>query len=255
MHYKIGEFATLSGLSVKALRFYDQIQLLQPACVDPRTRYRLYAPEQIRQVDAILALKELGASLEDIRDVVSRGATGTTRRRRLLIKLRARAQKSIEVANKSLTWIDAALGDSDEENHCASVVLKQRPPMRVASVRATLGRYSEITSLERELLCAIYPQFTGHSQGVLWHRCEDSGAIEAEPFVQVNGRAPPSTVYELKDLPSATVASTVCEYEDHAAERAYESIARWLSAHEYRLAGPKREIYVGKILEIQFPVK
>jgi DNA-binding transcriptional MerR regulator len=254
MYYKIGEFARLSGLSIKTLRFYDQIKLLQPVHVDPRTRYRLYAPEQLREVDAILALKDLGASLEDMRDVAKRDSS-SIERRRLLTKLRARAQRSIRIAQRSLTWIDAALDDSDTADRCASIVLKRRPAMRVASVRSQLTRYSEIVSIERELLQAIYPQFTGDSQGVLWHRCADSGAIEGEPFVQVSGNAPRSQVYDLKELPSTTVASTVCECDDSAAERAYESVARWLSLHDYQLAGPKREIYVGKILEIQFPVK
>jgi len=254
MHYKIGEFARLSGLSVKTLRFYDQIKLLRPAFIDPRTRYRLYAPEQLREVDSILALKDLGASLEDMRDVVSRDPS-SSERRRLLMKLRARAQRSLQIAQRSLTWIDAALEDDEVADHCAAVVIKRRPAMRVASVRSHLSRYSEIVSIERELLRAVYPQFTGDSQGVLWHRCADSGAIEGEPFVQVSGNAPRSPVYELKELPSTTVASTVCECDDGSAERAYESVARWLSVHDYQLAGPKREIYVGRILEIQFPVK
>ena len=254
MHYKIGEFARLCGLSIKALRFYDQIQLLQPAFVDPRTRYRLYEPEQLREVDAILALKDLGASLEDIREAVSRGAS-SQERRRLLIKLRTRAQRSIQVAQKSLAWIETALEDNYDTQRCVSIVLKRRAPLRVASVRAQLSRYSEINAVERELMRAIYPEFTGDVQGVLWHRCEDSGAIEGEPFVQVNPKAPRSRAYELKELPSTTVASTVCECEDRAAEHAYESIARWLNVHDYRLAGPKREIYVGNILEIQFPVE
>lgn len=254
MHYKIGEFSRLCGLSIKALRFYDQLKLVEPAFVDPRTRYRLYAPEQLREIDAILALKDLGASLKDIREVMNRGDS-SNERRKLLIKLRSRAQRSIRVAQKSLAWIEATLEDQKSENRYASIVLKRRAPVRIASVRARLSRYSEINSVERELLRSIYPAFAGDLQGVLWHRCEDSGAIEGEPFVQVNTKAPRSRAYELKELPSTTVASTVCECDDRAAEHAYESIARWLSMHDYQLAGPKREIYVGKILEIQFPVK
>jgi len=254
MHYKIGEFARLSGLSIKALRFYDQIELLRPAFIDPLTRYRLYKPEQVREVDAILALKDLGASLEEIRDVMTRGAS-SNERSKLLIRLRTRAQRSIDVAQKSLAWIDAALEDSTRERHLSPIALKRRAPMRVASLRATLTRYSEINSIERELMRAIYPEFAEDLQGVLWHRCEDSGAIEGEPFVQVSSRAPRSRVYELKELPSTTVASTVCECDDRAAEHAYEQIARWIRMHDYRLAGPKREMYVGRMLEIQFPVK
>jgi hypothetical protein len=52
-----------------------------------------------------------------------------------------------------------------------------------------------------------------------------------------------------------TVASAYCESDDLAAARTYDAIDRWLHTHEYRLAGPKRELYVGPLLEIQFPVK
>jgi DNA-binding transcriptional MerR regulator len=42
MRYRIGEFAALSGVSVKTLRFYDQIGLLQPAGRNPRTKREIY---------------------------------------------------------------------------------------------------------------------------------------------------------------------------------------------------------------------
>ena len=69
MRYRIGEFAALSGVSVKTLRFYDQIGLLQPATVDPRTRYRQYMPQQLQELACIRAPQDLGASLQDIRRI------------------------------------------------------------------------------------------------------------------------------------------------------------------------------------------
>ena len=92
-------------------------------------------------------------------------------------------------------------------------------------------------------------------RGVLWHRCEASGAIEGEPFVEVRGMAPRGSGFELKSLPGARVASAYCESDDAAAFRTYDAIDRWIHRHELRLDGPKREIYVGQILEIQFPVR
>ena len=79
MPYRIGEFAKLSGISAKALRFYDQIGLLRPATVDPCSRYRLYQPHQLEQIAAILAYKELGLPLTKIRTVVQKSATADTR--------------------------------------------------------------------------------------------------------------------------------------------------------------------------------
>jgi DNA-binding transcriptional MerR regulator len=74
-HYRIGEFSNLSGVSTKALRFYDEIGLLQPASVDARTGYRLYRPQQLEELASILALNSLGASLSDVRTLCS-GARG-----------------------------------------------------------------------------------------------------------------------------------------------------------------------------------
>jgi DNA-binding transcriptional MerR regulator len=254
MHYKIGEFARLGGISVKTLRFYDEVGLLQPVGVDSRTGYRRYAPEQLQDLAAIRALKDLGASLSDIRRVVGKTAS-RQERRKLLEKLRAGARHSLETAQRSLGWIELALEDLEQGEREVPVIVKQRSAFHVASIRALAACYDEVYRIERDLQRAMLPDFAGGVQGVLWHRCSESGSIEGEPFVEIHSRAPRSGGYELKELPSATVASAYCESDECAAVRVYQAIDRWVHLHGYRLAGPKREIYVGQILEIQFPIK
>src|SRR5215831_2656741 len=65
-NYRIGEFAELSGVSAKTLRFYDEIGLFRPAATDSRTRYRHYRPHQLEELASILALKSLGVPLHEI---------------------------------------------------------------------------------------------------------------------------------------------------------------------------------------------
>ena len=72
MQYRIGEFARLGGVSIKTLRYYDAIGLLRPAAIDARTQYRRYASRQLQELAKILELKNLGASLGDIRRVIGR---------------------------------------------------------------------------------------------------------------------------------------------------------------------------------------
>jgi len=252
MRYRIGEFARLGGTTIKTLRFYDALGLLKPAEVDARSRYRFYAAAQLQDLAAIRALKELGASLEDIRAVIGR-ACPARERRELLERLRTRAERSLADTRRSLHWIELALQDT-----AASIVpitLKQHSSARVASIRARLHSYAEIGDVERDLRRSLSPGLACGMQGVLWHRCEASGAIEGEPFVEIGRRVPPSRMYELKELPPATVASAYCEADDEAALRAYDAIDRWVHARDFRICGPKREIYVGQILEIQFPVR
>ena len=66
----IGEFALTSGLSVKALRFYDDRGLLAPADVDPHSGYRRYAYTQVRTAARIRVLRAAGLSVEDVRSAL-----------------------------------------------------------------------------------------------------------------------------------------------------------------------------------------
>jgi DNA-binding transcriptional MerR regulator len=63
---KIGEFAWLAQVTVETLRHYDRLGLLKPVHLDQFTGYRYYALDQLPRLNRILALKDLGLSLEDI---------------------------------------------------------------------------------------------------------------------------------------------------------------------------------------------
>jgi DNA-binding transcriptional MerR regulator len=67
----IGAFALFSGLSINALRHYDEVGLLKPASVDPATGYRRYQPEQINQARLVCALRAVDLPLDAVRDVLA----------------------------------------------------------------------------------------------------------------------------------------------------------------------------------------
>ena len=69
---KIGEFAWLGQVTVETLRHYDRLGLLKPEQLDPFTGYRYYALEQLPRLNRILALKDLGLSLEEITRMLAR---------------------------------------------------------------------------------------------------------------------------------------------------------------------------------------
>lgn len=72
----IGDFARAAGLTPKALRIYDELDLLRPADVDERTGYRYYASAQLEQARLIAALRRLGMPLARIRGAVGLEAGG-----------------------------------------------------------------------------------------------------------------------------------------------------------------------------------
>jgi DNA-binding transcriptional MerR regulator len=67
----IGEFATLSRLSPKALRLYDELGLLPPAEVDPDSGYRWYAAGQLDNARLVASLRQIGVPLTEIKVILS----------------------------------------------------------------------------------------------------------------------------------------------------------------------------------------
>jgi DNA-binding transcriptional MerR regulator len=65
----IGDFSRMTHLSVKALRHYHDVGLLEPAEVDPASGYRFYEPSQVPIAQVIRRLRDLGMPLDDIKEV------------------------------------------------------------------------------------------------------------------------------------------------------------------------------------------
>ena len=70
---KIGEFSKLSHLTIKALRFYEKEELLVPAYIDSQTNYRYYNTSQLQLASKIKAYRQLGFSIQQIKQIVSKG--------------------------------------------------------------------------------------------------------------------------------------------------------------------------------------
>jgi DNA-binding transcriptional MerR regulator len=248
----ITAFAQICGVSAKTLRFYGDIGLFRPACVDPRTQYRFYLQEQLRDFVLIQSMRDCGASLAEIRAAMRTSRSGGEQRS-FLQKLRKAKLQAIDEARRSLAWIEGALQELEAPlplhatiTYCA--------PVKVASVRADVKSYADIHQHERSLWEAVAPR-PERLRGVLWHRCADAGLLEGEPFIEVkNGTVRPRT-YELKELPGAHVARAFSSVDDEEAEDTYVGLGRWIRARGYRLAAARREIYRGSLLEIQYPLK
>jgi DNA-binding transcriptional MerR regulator len=252
-HYRIGEFAELGGVSAKTLRFYDDIGLLRPHTVDPRTGYRYYLPRQLEELATIVALKNLGMSLAQVGEWTVKRDTGAPRRK-ILNDLKVTLEESIQAARRSLERIDAALDEVDQTPGPTAILVKRRPAVPVAALRVALRNYAEVTAYEQDLSNALPSECQGTLRGALWHRCADSGSPEAELFIELRKPVPPCFPYEQKRLPGATLACAYSTLDDASAERTYVTIRRWMYARGYRLAGPMRELYLGQTLEIQFPL-
>jgi DNA-binding transcriptional MerR regulator len=136
---KIGDFARLAQVSIRLLRHYDEIGLLRPVYVDHSTGYRYYSLDQMSHLHRILALKDLGLSLEQIIDLMSEAITSEQIRGILLLK-RAELRQYIETEQLRLARVEARLRHLDEtpELPAVEVVLKSVRPEHVISLRRAL---------------------------------------------------------------------------------------------------------------------
>lgn len=90
----IGRFARLSGLSIGALRHYDELDLLRPAGVDRFTGYRRYRPEQLEVARAIGRLRDLEVPIDEIRALL--GADDPAEQRQRVARHAARIQARVD---------------------------------------------------------------------------------------------------------------------------------------------------------------
>src|SRR4051812_10211459 len=67
----IGDFSRMTYLSVKALRHYHDVGVLEPASVDPMTGYRFYLPTQVGLAQMIRRLRDLGMPLDEVKTILS----------------------------------------------------------------------------------------------------------------------------------------------------------------------------------------
>jgi DNA-binding transcriptional MerR regulator len=159
-HYQIGEFAELGGVSAKALRFYDEIGLFRPDKVDPRTGYRYYLPRQLEDLATIVALKNLGVSLAQVREwTVKKGSSAE--RSKILNQLKRTMEESIQTASRSLDRINAALDEVEQSERPTAVVIKRRRRVPVASLRVAVKSYQDVAVFEQDLANALPSECRG----------------------------------------------------------------------------------------------
>ena len=101
----IGEIADFFGVSRKAMRLYEKKGIIKPVKVDATNGYRYYSAEQVQQLNALLELKALGFSLDEIKMIID-GKTSKTPLLKILEKKRRAWQEAIDSAKYKEECLD-----------------------------------------------------------------------------------------------------------------------------------------------------
>src|SRR5437870_1138840 len=124
--FSVGAFARLGQVSVRTLHHYDDIGLLPPARVDPRSGYRWYAAEQFSRLNRVLALRDLGFSLTEIKPILDDEVTLEELRGMLRLR-RAEARERVTAETERLARVEARLRQIEREDRAGGydIVVKR----------------------------------------------------------------------------------------------------------------------------------
>lgn len=246
--FKISEFSKISQLSVKTLRYYDQLNLLKPAHTDKFTGYRYYTADQMFQLNRILAYKELGFSLDQIRQMMGEQIPLEQIRGMFRIK-QNEIQSILDKEQAKLARIKDRLCYIEKEGENLTshdVILKEVEPQLVLSYRLRAS-FRKIPELFQQLDDHLGNSgLTSSSQIVLWHgceECEDDIDIEvARPLTLDMPSRPPFMVKRLPEVPMMATLIHLCRTTSLCT--ASTELALWIERNGYRMKEnePRREI-------------
>jgi DNA-binding transcriptional MerR regulator len=271
--FSIGEFARLGGVSVRTLRHYDEIGLLRPATVDPDTGYRGYSAAQLGQINRIIALKELGLSLAQVRRLLDGVTVGELRG--MLLLRRAQFEHELDQHKNQLLGVEARLRSIAREDGMPAddIVAKTIPATGVVVIagRAPAFGPGNIVPVVNQLVAqfdqlGIHDRVKEAGPRIIFYEREHGEDVTV--FLALPVIEPPA------DLPAPAHYRVLPEIEAAVAVRSgpaasifpmvYQDLVRWIDEHGYRpVDGPGREVWVHdkddltdpgpQVFEIQLP--
>lgn len=266
--FKIGDFSKLSQVGSKTLRYYDDIDLLKPAHVDQFTGYRYYSIEQLPRLNRIIALKELGFSLDQIRHVLNDDVSAKQLQGMLLMR-QADIERQIADEQQRLLRVQARLQQIIAEGSPSpyDVITRDVPAMTIAAVRDTIPHYSAVGRLYAVLFAALNQQgiqphgtpFVRYHDGE--YRAENP---DVEACIAVEQHGTDTEHMAFLTLPVMHVATTIHSGPYATLSAAYAAIMHWLALHNTNIATPNHEYHLrgpatnrspdDYLTEIQFPI-
>ena len=261
--YRIGLFAQMNRITVKALRFYEEQGLLLPAKIDEESGYRYYTMSQMETLHRILALKEAGFTIEDMKHLNASG----DERGFLLRKKKALLEKIAELTLQ-LSKIDGYLM-AGGNSLSAPVMVKTIPETVCAVMRRRIDSYDALFDIMPELggymedagcVCAL-PEYC-------FTRYLEPGFQEAQILVEVceavTEKKADRGCLRFRTIPEIRAACIYHKGSYRDFPKTYEVILRYIEENGYEICGNIRESYIDGVWnkdsedkwlsEIQIPV-
>ena len=243
----IGDFARATHMSVKMLRHYHQIGLIEPADVDPFTGYRRYTTDQIPTAQVIRRFREMEMPLERIRAVLA--ATDLDARNRLITEHLDALQASLAQTQSAVASLHDLL-DAPQSSQETGILFRRVDATPAAAISETVG-VDEIGAWYRGALGELHATLA--AQDVL-EAGVPGGIYEDDLFARERGRATvfvpcvgevrPTGRVVFTVVPEVELATILHAGSHRDVDRAYGALAAYVARHALAVEGPIREYYL-----------
>ncbi|MGN1148995.1 MAG: MerR family transcriptional regulator [Lachnospiraceae bacterium] len=263
--YKIGMFANMNRVTIKTLRYYDEQKLLTPVYVDEENGYRYYEAGQMADLHRIIALKNMGFSIEDIRSMIN-GAEEKS----LLLGKKQEILKELASLTAKLAEVESYLM-KDDMDLSAPVLIKKIPEVIVCTMEQRIESYDALFQLMPEMgaqmeqlgcICAE-PEYC------FTHYLEPGykeEAILVEICEAVTEKKPDNGKVTFKVLPEISDAACIFHKGSYdTLHKSYAALLNYIEENGYEICGNIRESYIDGVwnkdtaeewlTEIQIPVR
>lgn len=255
---KIGDFSKLSRVSIRMLRYYDELGLLAPCTTDSFTGYRYYSEDQLPTAGRIAALKDMGFSLADVGEILRAHDDREVLSARLQTKQAELRALSDETAQR-LRLLETAMERLRKDaNMKYDVTLKTLPERYAASVRQIIPCYEQEHILWQILMeetagMNLLPGDPCYCSVTFYDGEYKESDVDVEAQKTVRGRYADTEHVTFKTLPPVTFASATYKGPYEIIGEVNAAVAAWVRDNGYEFDGPAFNIYHVSPHETQNP--
>ena len=245
MLVSIGDFSRMTHLSVKALRHYHDVGLLEPASVDAQSGYRSYDIAQVSLAQVIRRFRDLGMPVEHVKAVLS--APDLAERNALIVDHLKRMESQLADVQSTVASLRALLAPA-----ASSVAVEYRsvPRMRAAAITKVVKR-DELSPWWDNAFVEIYDvlraagvRSAGPAGGVYPTELFADEIGEVVVFVPIDGALEPAGEVRVVELPAVELAVAVHHGALRDADRTYGPLGAHVAERAIGIEGPIRERYI-----------